>query len=164
MLGVFKAHVYRPYPQQRPRNLGPKAERDCFHRLNLDDQRVRMQLVKWSVPKQLKRRTFELDGDLRVALRQPLARPQIERHSRPAPIIDVELQGHERLTARFRRDPWFRPISRYFFLTQQSRAILAAHAAPQNVVRAQRLNRMQNLSLLITYCVRLKRYRRFHRG
>src|ERR1700680_4273166 len=118
-----------------------------------------MQLVKWSVAKQLKGRALELDGDLRVALRHPLARPEIERHARPAPIIDVELQGNEGLGARFGRDPCLGTIGRYFFPTQQSRSILSPHAALQNVVRAQRLNRMQNFGLLIPYRVRLKRYR-----
>src|ERR1019366_846587 len=100
IFGILKAHIYRPYPQQRPRDLGPKTQRDSFHRLDLDDQRIGVQLVKWGFAKQLKGRAFELDGDLRVALRQTLARPKIERHSRPAPIVDVDLQSHERLSAR----------------------------------------------------------------
>src|SRR2546425_3253677 len=116
-----------------------------------------MQLVKGSIAKQLKGHALELDGDFRVALRQTLARPEIERHARPAPIVDVELQSYECLGARFRRDAWFCSIGGYLFLTQRSRAILPAHTAPQDVVRPQRLNRMQNFGLLIADRVGLKR-------
>src|SRR5258707_11776029 len=104
--------------------------------------------MKGSIAKEFERHAFEVDGDFRVALRHSLARPEIEWHSRPAPIIYVELQGHERLRARFRSDAWLGSISRCLFPTQQSRAILSAHAALQNVVRTQRLNRMQNFGLL----------------
>ena len=46
ILGVFEAHIHRPHAQHRPGNFGAKAQRDSFHRLDLDDQRVGVQLVK----------------------------------------------------------------------------------------------------------------------
>src|SRR6202043_2755467 len=123
-----------------------------------------MQLMEWGVAKQFKGRALELDGDLRVTLCQTLACAEIKRHSRPAPVVDVELQGYERFGPRFRSDSGFRSVSGNSLRTQQSRPILSAHAAQQHIVRAQRLNRMQHFGLLVSHRVRLKRYRRFHGG
>src|SRR5882757_4978257 len=113
--------------------------------------------MKRSVAKEFERHALELDGDLRVALRHTLACSEIEWHPRPAPIVDVEFQSHERLGARFRSDSGFRPICGYVFSCRLPRAILATDTALQNVVRGQGLNRVQNFSLLIAHCVRLKR-------
>ena len=40
-----------------------------------------------------KGRTLKLNGNLGVAGCHPLAGPQIERHSRPSPIINEQLDG-----------------------------------------------------------------------
>ena len=47
---------------------------------------------------------LELDRDRRLAPREPLARPHVERRVRPAPVVDVELRGDVRLGQRVRVD------------------------------------------------------------
>src|ERR671939_909499 len=47
---------------------------------------------------------LELDRDRRLAPREPLAHPHVERRVRPAPVVDVELRRDERLRRRIGRD------------------------------------------------------------
>src|SRR5687768_18195564 len=42
------------------------------------------------------RRALELDRDRRVALREPLSGPHVDRRVGPAPVVDEELRRHIR--------------------------------------------------------------------
>src|ERR1700722_485501 len=72
-------------------------------------------------------RLLEPNGDLGHALRQMLASADIERHTGPAPVVDLELRRDIRLDVRIRGDPRFPAIGFRQFACGRARAILAAH-------------------------------------
>ena len=103
------------------------------------------------------RHAAEADDDLREALRQPLAGAQIERHARPAPIGDADLQRDEglgvaRAPCRCRADssapaaPSAKP-ARYW-----PRTVSAG-----DVGLVDRLERLQHLQLLVAQRVGFER-------
>src|ERR687890_487389 len=86
---IEEVHVDRSDLEPRTGNLGPYLHRDPLLGLDAHHQDVRLYLPgpgKWRV-----RCRLELDGDLRDPLRQPLARPDVERHSRPPPVVYKKL-------------------------------------------------------------------------
>ena len=107
------------------------------------------------------RRPLELDRDRRLAPREPLAHPDVERRVGPAPVVDEELRRDERLGHRVGRDA----------------LLLAIAAAPPRPRRSRgpywprttcfgpgRVHRLQHLHLLVAHGVGGEVDRRLHRG
>ena len=57
------------------------------------------------------RRALELDRDRRLALRHSLPDTDVEGRAGPAPVVDVELRGDERLRPRVGRDARLLPVA-----------------------------------------------------
>src|SRR5467141_3422616 len=68
ILGIFEAHVNRSYSQYGARDLGAKAQRNSFHRLDPYYESIRVQLAKGRVSEQFEGSALELNSDLGVTL------------------------------------------------------------------------------------------------
>src|SRR5579872_4512122 len=123
-----------------------------------------MQLVEGSIAEQLKRHALELNGNFGVSLRQALARAEIEGNARPAPIVDIELEGNKSFGARLGVDSRLGPVARHSFVGDYAVPVLSAYALLQHIFGVQRLQRMQDLGLFISYGIGLKRDGRLHRS
>ena len=80
----------------RPGRLCMRRERDHLLGLQLDHQRLGGSAAPMPA-KMLNGARLELDHDLARAALQALAGAQVERHARPAPVVDLGAQGHEGL-------------------------------------------------------------------
>ena len=58
--------------------------------LDAQDEPIGVELLDRRFVKKRERRALETNGDFGGARHQPLASPQIERHPRPAPIVDEQ--------------------------------------------------------------------------
>ena len=67
------------------------------------------------------RRALVYNRDLGGPLRQPLPRPDIERHIGPAPVVDVQLQRDKRFRHRIRIDALLLAVSRHRPATDRAR-------------------------------------------
>src|SRR5262249_10645531 len=90
--GIVELHVHEAQAYYRARNFSAESQRNSFVGLNVNDQTVRLQVSDLSLPKQHKRGPPKLDSDFGCTLLQALARPQVERHAGPAPIVDMQFQ------------------------------------------------------------------------
>ena len=95
------------------------------------------------------RRLAEGDGDDALSLGETLAGAQIERHARPAPVVDAAFEGDEGFGVRLRADTFLAAIA----------VVLAAH----HVRRADRHHAAEDFVLLLADRGRLERRRRLHR-
>src|ERR1700694_2374235 len=164
ILGIFEAHVNRSHSQYGAWNLGAKAQRNSFHRLDPYYESIRVQLAKRRISEQLEWSALELNRNFRVTLRHTLGRSQIEWHARPPPVVHGQLHCYVGLRPGIGRNSRFATITRHPLAAKYALAVLPAHAAIQHVVGIQGLDRMQNLGLLITDGVRLKRCGGLHGG
>jgi hypothetical protein len=94
-----------------PGDLGAEAELDAFIGLQMQISRFGSNFIDRGFAKQHEGRALELNHDLGGALRQPLSRAQIERHVRPAPVVDEQLHRDERFGAGIRRHIRLGPIA-----------------------------------------------------
>ena len=88
------------------------------------------------LPEQPVRDLLELDRDLGRALRQPLARPEVERDARPAPVVDLETGGDVGLGLGLRVDLGLLAVARDRLAGDPARAVLAADDVGPDLVRA----------------------------
>ena len=108
------------------------------------------------------RNGFELNDDLRAALLHPLAGAQVERHAGPAPVAHLGLHRDERLGAAV-------GVLRVVLVSgdgdpvDQTRRVLAGDGAALHVLRCHRLERLQDLELLVADGFTVDIGRRFHR-
>ena len=77
------------------------------------------------------RHVFESNDDLSNTVLKPLARPEVERHPRPAPGVDLGLERNERFRRAVRRDTRLvesksGPPRKYYRLTPAGRTAYAA--------------------------------------
>src|SRR5438445_5616136 len=113
-----------------PGPLHAGADGDLHLRAQLEEDVVR-------VPRRepAERRPAQRDQHLRRGRREALARPDEERHTVPAPRVDVEPRGGERLHRGVRRDALLLPV--------------ATELPANQVVRAERADRPEHLHLLV---------------
>ena len=109
------------------------------------------------------RRTLELDPDLGHPLGQPLARTDVERHVRPAPVVHVQPERGERLRERSRRDVLLVAITWHVLAQHPAFRILPPDRRAGHLFVADRPDRAQNLHLLVAHGVGFERQRRLHR-
>ena len=106
----------------------------------------------------------ELDRDLGRALRQPLAGPEVERDAGPAPVVDLEPGGDERLRLRLGVDLRLLAVARHLLGRRPSPGRTGrGRRRPRDLVGRHRRDRPQDLDLLVAQGVRLERRRRLHR-
>ncbi len=89
---------------------------------------------------------------------------QIERNSRPAPVVDQEAHGDEGFGARVRRHAILGAVGGHTLAVHDAFAVLPADGFAEYVLVAEGLDGMQDFSLLVAHRVRLERNWRFHRG
>ncbi len=106
---------------------------------------------------------LELDGDLGVARGQPLAGAQVEGHIGPAPVVDHQLERGVRLGGGVAGHVRFRAIPRDLLaIRHHPVAILSPHRQVEHLIGLDRLDRAQDLALLVAHRVRLEGDRRLH--
>src|SRR5439155_9751428 len=108
-----------------PGNFGAKAERHSLFGLDAEDELVCLAGGDGGVAKEQMRRSPKLDDNFRVATGQAFARPQVKGHIRPAPVVDLQLQGREGLRFRFASHAVFVPVSGNWFAVDRALRILA---------------------------------------
>ena len=96
------------------------------------------------------RRLLERDRDDPRALGHPLPGAEVERHARPAPVVDVALERNERLGLRVVGDAVDVAVA----------VVLSSH----HVGGVDRQHRPEDLVLLLVDGIRLQRSWRLHRG
>ncbi|MNS69936.1 hypothetical protein D3C72_1032670 [compost metagenome] len=109
------------------------------------------------------RRRLELDGDLGVARREPLARAQEERHAGPAPVVDVEREGRVGLHRRARRHARLLAVAGNGLAADLAGAVLPAHGQVRHLRRLEAPHRAQHLDLLVAHRRRAPGGRRLDR-
>src|SRR5579885_1514763 len=157
---VAEVHRHVPDAHVRPGTLRAKGNGNTFIRLDVQNQPVRFRL---SPAKHDVRRPLELNDHFRAALRQPLSGSQIERHSRPSPVVDQQPHRHERLRSRSRCHSRLFPVPRHRLSVELPPRVLPAHHGLRHHLQIERADRLQHLQLLVAHRGRIERGRRFHR-
>src|SRR2546427_9101745 len=76
--------------------------------------------------------------DLRPASPERLARPEVDRHALPLPVVDEDLDGGDGFRARLRVDVWLLPVPHRVHAVGFTTAdVLSAHRVGQHVLRTQ---------------------------
>src|SRR6202158_2225600 len=161
--GVIEIHIPQAELHDRAGNLCAEAERDAFLGLNMDDEAVGFQISYRRVTGQDEGSPAELDHDLRRASREPLSRAQIERHARPAPVVDLQFQSDKRFRVRIRRDIWFAAIANDALAVHHAGAVLAADHVFQDIFGIERLDGVQDFGLFIADLIGIEGNGRLHR-
>ena len=115
-------------------------------------RRLVRQAGRAAVAEQGARNRPELEHDLRVPPRHRLARPQVERHARPAPGVEPQFHRHIGFRAALRIDGRFVRISRSRLVADASGAIAAAHDVRAHLVRRELADRLHDLGLFGPDC------------
>ena len=160
---VPEVHHHRRDLHARAGDLRVEPQRDAFVRLHVDHQQVRGQRRRAHPLEDLQRRPVKLNGDLRGPLRQPLAGPQVERHTRPSPAVQLQPQRHERFRPRLRRHARLRAIGGHLRAGHPALAVLRADDRRRFVASDNRLHREQRIHLAIADARRGELRRRLHR-
>src|SRR5882724_1538406 len=106
---------------------------------------------------------LKLNDYLGEPLRQSFARPQVERHIVPTPVVHREFRRHEGLGMGGRCHFVLRTIARHIVSVKATWSILSAHCICYDLLWRQRLDSMQNLCLFVAHSIRRKRHWRLHR-
>ena len=109
---VLEVHVDGADLHPRRRHLGAEAQRDALVGLDAQHEHVRLELLGRRVGERQVRHALELDRDLGDALRQPLARAQVERRAGPAPVVDAQARGDVGLGLGVGRDALLLAVAR----------------------------------------------------
>ena len=157
---------------------GIKRQHNVFEQLGIDPEEafgykiieplIRLQRDHHAVARDIARerleagehRAAEVDDDVSGAGGQTLPGAQIEGHPLPAPVVDVQPDGHEGLRARVVGDALLLSVAGDMFSVDRTAGVLPEH----HVLRGQRTNRAQDLRLLVAHEARLQRGRQLHGG
>src|SRR5712664_1332581 len=161
---VVEIHVDEAELHDRARNFGAEAERDAFVGLDVNDQAIGLQIFYRRVAKEHERSAAEMHDDFRGAPLEALSGAEIEGHSGPAPVVDLQLHGHERFGIRVRRDVGFAAIAVHGRAIDGAGTVLAAHHAGEHFFGAERLDGVQDFSLFVAHFVGVEGDGRFHGG
>src|SRR5262249_23844102 len=85
-------------------HLRLKVNADALVRLDAQRQPVALEHVARRQREHQMWRAVELNDHLAEPRRQPLARTQVERNAAPAPVVNLQAQGHKRRRPRVRLD------------------------------------------------------------
>src|SRR5258708_1866777 len=125
--------------------LCAEAQRNTFLGLNMDDEAVGFQIFYRGVAEQDEGSPAKLDHDLRRALREPLSRAQIERHARPAPVVDLQFQSDKCFGIRIRRDIRFDAVASDALAVYPAGTVLAADHVFQDIFGSERMVGVRDL-------------------
>src|SRR5215831_2431549 len=143
LVGEVHADVAEIHGEAGP--LGGELQRNAFVRLDAQDHPVGIHLVDMRAAEQGVRRLVEADRDLGLALLQVLAGAQVERHARPAPVVDVQLPRHIGLDTRIGRDIGLFAIAAGGLAQNAAGAVLAAHHIALDERGRRRTNGLDDL-------------------
>ena len=160
--GVIEIHVYQAKFHDGAGNLGAEAERDALIRLDVNDETIGLKISYAGIAKQDEGRAAELNHDFGFALRQALAGAQIKGNTGPAPIIDLELQGHERFSVRIAGHVRLAAIADDALVVNYAFAVLAANHAGKDFLRPERLDGVKDFCLFVTDFVGIEGNGRLH--
>src|SRR5215216_3666303 len=124
---VQQVHVHGANPKAPARDLRPYPHRDPLLGLDAHHQDVRLQPLSLCAGKRRVGSRLELDGDLRRPLREPFARPHVERYPRPPPVVYVQLERHVGLGHRVGGYTLLLAVTRNLLAPYPARGVLAAH-------------------------------------
>ena len=141
------------------RHLRADRQRDALVRLDMDQQHVRPQPVAGDLGEWRMWSALELNRDRRLAPREPLAHPHVERRVGPAPVVDEELRRDVGLGHRVVRDAGLLAIRHDLLALDEPGTVLAA----DHRLRAWGVQRAQHLHLLVPHRIGGEIDRRLHR-
>ncbi|MCY1173104.1 hypothetical protein D9M73_132550 [compost metagenome] len=112
------------------------------------------------------RHWLELDDDLRSAPRHAFAGAQIERHARPAPVVDVRLDGNESFGIAVVVDVLFKVVGRHFLAADTPGTILATYRLVLHILAGDWLEGAQDFHLFVAYrfCLELRGWLHGHQA
>src|SRR6202034_4253421 len=140
---------------------GKKLQRNTFFRLDAQDQQIGRDIAFIAI-KDGQRRGVKLNGDLGDAFGQPLSRPQIERHTRPTPVVHEKGDGRVGVGLGIRTDARLLPETGDILAADGGRTILAGDSVCEHLLRFHDAYRAQQLGTLVAYRVRPERRAGLH--
>jgi hypothetical protein len=106
------------------------------------------------VKRGLKYPMFEVHDHLGAGDRQTLARPDVERHARPTPVVDLNPHRDVGLGTRALGHALLVQVGRDLLPADPARSVLAAHHVVGDVLRVVSAAGAQELHLLVAEAVR----------
>src|SRR3954469_10581747 len=161
---IIKVHVDRADVDEGARDLCPEMKSDAFVGLDVDDYAICPEAFDAGLTKQDERGFFEFDDDGRIFCRHTLAGTDIDGNVGPSPIVETELEGDKSLGVRVRSDLLLRAIFWNSFAADLAFSVLPADGKMENFLGRERLDRRQDLCLLVADSVRFERHGRLHGG
>src|SRR5258708_77018 len=161
---VVEIHVDEAELHDRARNFGAEAERDAFVGLDVNDQAIRLQVFYSGVAKKNERSAAEMNDYFSGAPLEALSGAQVEGHAGPAPVVDLQLHGHERFRVGVPRDVGLAAIAVHGRAIDGAGTVLAANHAGEHVFGAERLDGVQHFGLFVAHFVGVKGDGRLHGG
>src|SRR6267143_6592827 len=140
--GLFIVELQRMVAQSErpPRTLHGKTEREPFTGLERDQQHVRRNTAGIERPKHLGGDLTKGHRNLGQFTRKAFARPEIEGHALPSPIVNLRFQSDIRLRGRILRDPMFLTIA----MNRLSSDLPGSVLAKDNILKRDRRNGMEH--------------------
>ena len=111
---------------------------------------------------QVEGRLAEPDHHLGDLFLQPLAGPQDERHTLPAPVVDVKAHRGEGLGGRFGRDPVLADVGGHVLAVDVAGGVLSGHRLLPDILRCEPAHGAQYLHLLVAHGIGGELDRRLH--
>ena len=164
-LGLRQCQFQRHFPQAHALEAGLLAEdlqRDAFLRLQVDHQAVGRQ-VGLVGREDIVRHGLELDGDVGAPRLQALAGAQVERHARPAPVVDFGAHRDEGLRVAASLGARLLVVAGHGDAARAAGRVLTAHRVGRRRRGADRPQAAQHLGLLVAHFVGFQQVRRLHR-
>ena len=147
----------------KARNFIQYLDIHAFIRLQTDSQFILRQILPRFF-KQIQFRCFEIDHDFRTFGRQTFTSTQVEWHTGPAPVINVDADRHESFCIAALVRALFFQISRHFFALGEARSILPAYGFFAYVGAVDAAQRLQYFHFFIADAVCAQVRRRRHRN
>ena len=156
--------MHRRQPHLRPRDLCRELHRYALAGPQRQHERVRPDAHRSLLGEPEVRHRAQRDRDLGDLARQALAGAQVERHARPAPVVDLQAQRREGLGARVRRDALLLGVAGHLEAADDApRVLRRGRPCVGTSSGAARRWRCEDLDLLVAHLVGTEVDRRLHR-
>ena len=140
------------------RHLHHELKLHAIVRLQADEQAVGIEPVAAAIAEDRMRYRLEGDGDLGIALRHAFSRAQIDRHTGPAPVVDLATDRDEGLGIGGVAE--FIGIALDALAIDLAGAVLAPHGETLDIRPDDGAQRLQDLDLLVADGAGLQHVRR----
>ncbi|MOA25875.1 hypothetical protein D3C78_1466270 [compost metagenome] len=137
----------------QPRHFVQNLNIDTFVRLQADGQLVLRQFLP-GLFEQIQLWIFEIYHHFGTFRRQAFPGAQIERDTRPAPVIDIHANGNKGLGVAGLIRALFFQIARYFFTLRKACGVLPTNGLLTHVRAIDTAQRFQYFHFLITDIIR----------